>query len=25
LPEVYKNRIHTGQANKVMLQIGEEF
>lgn len=25
LPDVYKNRIHTGQANKVMLQIGEEF
>ena len=25
LPDVYQNRIHTGQANKVMLQIGEEF
>ena len=25
LPDVYKERIHTGKAIKVMLQIGEEF
>ena len=25
LPRVYRERIHTGQAIKVMLQIGEEF
>ena len=25
LPRVYKERIHTGKALKVMLKIGEEF
>lgn len=25
LPEIYRERIHTGKAIKVMLQIGEEF
>jgi hypothetical protein len=25
LPRVYTERIHTGKAIKVMLQIGEEF